>query len=232
MSRLDGFRAHRCSTSIQITSTDPPKQILHHPSSIRFRTILLVSRFWRFLRARSLSLSLSVWPRYSYREEHEGRRSFARKSSLEAIRPPEDGAHQREPNFLPSFIDANILFDSDLLETRHVRRVETTFHGHGKARRVSRETETPPLSLPSADNRISNSRRTNFVELARPFLLNDIVSIFWSCIIRIAWIQTRLMRFWNALEAAILFFLFSEGVASTSCFHVQELELYLRCYNS
>lgn len=185
MSRLDGFRAHRCSTSIQITSTDPPKQILHHPSSIRFRTILLVSRFWRFLRARPLSLSLLVWPRYSYREEHEGRRSFARKSTLEAIRPPEDGAHQREPNFLPSFIDANILFDSDLLETRHVRRVETTFHGHGKARRVSRETETPPLSLPSADNRISNSRRTNFVELARPFLLNDIVSIFWSCIIRI-----------------------------------------------
>lgn len=155
------------SSIIDPISNDPPGQsVLNVPSC-------------------TISLSLSVWPRYSYREEHEGRRSFARKSSLEAIRPPEDGAHQREPNFLPSFIDANILFDSDLLETRHVRRVETTFHGHGKARRVSRETETPPLSLPSADNRISNSRRTNFVELARPFLLNDIVSIFWSCIIRI-----------------------------------------------
>lgn len=67
---------------------------------------------------------ISVWPRYSCRVCEHGDRTrgwkVSRRSQLEPPIPGER-AHQRKPNSRPSFIDANILFDLDAFETRHVR---------------------------------------------------------------------------------------------------------------
>ena len=65
-----------------------------------------------------------VWPRYSCRVcEHGDRTRGSKVSRRSQLEPPIPGerAHQRKPNSRPSFIDANILFDLDALETRHVR---------------------------------------------------------------------------------------------------------------
>lgn len=156
MSRFDCFP---CTPIFNTSITDPPtshcsndrspnRSIDFERSSVNFKGF--------HLRTGSLSLSL---PLKKFDRDiliacaKNTKGEVSRRKQLEAIWSPESGAHQRKPNFLPSFIDANILFDSDLLETRHVRAVETTF-GRGSASGLSRETLPPPM-----DNRISNSRR-------------------------------------------------------------------------
>lgn len=141
------------------TTAPIDRQTDSHPSiSNDARSILKLSIFAPSI---SLSLSLEKFDRdiliACAKKNTKG--EVSRRKELEAIlESPGSGAHQRKPNFLPSFIDANILFDSDLLETRHVRRVETTF-GHGGASGLERGTIPSFPSPPPTGNRISNSRR-------------------------------------------------------------------------
>lgn len=140
------------------TTAPIDRQTDFHPSiSNDARSILKLSIFAPSI---SLSLSLEKFDRdilIACAKNTKG--EVSRRKELEAIlESPGSGAHQRKPNFLPSFIDANILFDSDLLETRHVRRVETTF-GHGGASGLERGTFPFSSPTPPTGNRISNSRR-------------------------------------------------------------------------
>lgn len=226
MSRFDCFPCTPIfNTSIQIT--DPPtshrsndrspnRSIDFERSSVNFKGF--------HLRTGSLSLSL---PLKKFDRDiliacaKNTKGEVSRRKQLEAIWSPESGAHQRKPNFLPSFIDANILFDSDLLETRHVRAVETTF-GRGSASGLSRER---PFLLQWITE--FRTRDDKFREFPRPFLLNDIAifdrvlggsnPVFYFYLLFVGFIVRSYV-----LGGHFLFFLFLEG------FHIEELELYLR----